>query len=150
MTTIYTIGHSRHPAERFVALLRAHEIACLVDVRSQPASRWTPHFGKAALGRLLADHGIDYVFLGTALGGRPAGAEYYLEGGAVDYARRARAEDFRAGIEELSAIARTRTVAIMCAEEDPAHCHRRVLVAPALESAGTTVIHLRGDGRTQR
>jgi hypothetical protein len=48
MTTSYTIGHSRHPGEHFVALLRAQEIAVLVDVRSHPASRWPPQFGKAA------------------------------------------------------------------------------------------------------
>jgi len=30
MTTIYSIGHSRHAADDFLALLRAQEIALLV------------------------------------------------------------------------------------------------------------------------
>ena len=34
MTTIYTIGHSRHPVARFAALLREQEIGRLIDVRS--------------------------------------------------------------------------------------------------------------------
>src|SRR5688572_27402008 len=149
MTTIYSIGHSRHPAEHFVGILRAQEIALLVDVRSHPASRWAPQFGKAALAQALANHAIEYLFSGRELGGRPDGAEYYRSDGAVDYDRRAQAPDFKAGVERLVALARARRTAIMCAEEDPARCHRRLLVTPALERAGVTVVHLRGDGRLE-
>src|SRR5262249_51399088 len=149
MTTIYTIGHSRHTAERFVGLLRAQQIARLVDVRSHPASRWAPHFGKAALGQMLATHAIEYAFLGRELGGRPDGAEFYGADGAVDYARRAEALDFKAGIERLIELARERATAILCAEEDPGRCHRRLLIAPALRRAGITVVHIRGDGRLE-
>jgi len=56
-------------------------------VRSHPASKWAPHFGKAALARTLGSHQIDYVFLGRELGGRPEGAEFYRENGSVDYER---------------------------------------------------------------
>lgn len=149
MTAIYTIGHSRHPGELFVALLRAQEIAVLVDVRSHPASKWAPQFGKAALARTLANHAIEYVFLGRELGGRPDGAEFYRSDGGVDRDRRAQAPDFKAGIERLVALALERRTAIMCAEEDPARCHRRLLVTPALKRAGLTVVHVRGDGRLE-
>ena len=149
MTTIYSIGHSRHAADDFVALLRAQEIALLVDVRSHPASKWAPQFGKAALAQTLANHAIEYLFLGRELGGRPDGAEYYRSDGAVDYERRAQAPDFNAGVERLVTLARDRRTAIMCAEEDPARCHRRLLVTPALKSAGATVVHVRGDGRLE-
>jgi len=53
MTTIYTIGHSRQAADRVAELLREREIARLVDVRSQPVSKWAPQFGKAALAQML-------------------------------------------------------------------------------------------------
>ncbi len=149
MTTIYSIGHSRHAAEHFVGILRAQEIALLVDVRSHPASKWAPQFGKAALAQTLANHAIEYLFLGRELGGRPDGAEYYRSDGAVDYDRRAQAPDFKAGVERLVALARERRTAIMCAEEDPARCHRWLLVTPALKRAGATVVHLRGDGRLE-
>src|SRR5687768_5701318 len=149
MTTIYSIGHTRHAADDFLALLRAQEIALLVDVRSHHASKWAPQFGKAALAQTFASHAIEYLFLGRELGGRPEGAEYYSSGGAVDYDRRAQAPDFKAGIERLVALARERRTAIMCAEEDPARCHRRLLVTPALKRAGVTVVHLRGDGRLE-
>jgi uncharacterized protein (DUF488 family) len=147
MTTIYTIGHSRHSAEHFAGLLRAKEIALLVDVRSHPASKWAPHFGKASLMQMLATHAIDYVFLGRELGGRPEGAEFYGPDGSVDYARRMEAADFKAGIARLVELAQRRRTAILCAEEDPGRCHRRLLVAPTLRQSGVTVVHIRGDGR---
>lgn len=149
MTTIYSVGHSRHTVDHFIALLRAHEIALLVDVRSHPVSKWAPQFGKAALAQTLASQEIDYVFLGRELGGRPDGAEYYLSGGAVDYARRAQAPDFEAAVERLMGLGRDRRTAIMCAEEDPSGCHRRLLVTPALRRAGAVVVHVRGDGRLE-
>jgi len=149
MTTIYTVGHSRHSAEHFAALLRRHEIALVVDVRSHPRSRWAPHFGKAALAQMLATHAIEYEFLGRELGGRPEGAEFHRPDGTVDYARRAETAEFEAGIDHLVRRAAARRTAILCAEEDPARCHRRLLVAPALRRLGVAVLHLRGDGRLE-
>lgn len=147
--TIYTVGHSRHAAGAFVSLLRGHEIALLADVRSRSVSKWAPHFAKAALTQMLAAHAIDYEFLGHELGGRPEGAEFYRPDGGVDYARRAEAPDFKDGIERLVSFARERRTAILCAEEDPMRCHRRLLVAPALRRAGAAVVHIRGDGRLE-
>jgi uncharacterized protein (DUF488 family) len=149
MTTIYTVGHSRHMAEHFAKLLGQQQIATLVDVRSHPASKWAPQFGKAALAELLTLHAIQYVFLGRELGGRPDGAEFYGEDGAVDYGRRAEAPAFKAGIQRLVELARERRIAILCAEEDPSRCHRRLLVTPALQRAGVSVVHIRGDGRVE-
>lgn len=149
MTTIYTIGHSSHAAEHFVSLLRQHGISTLADVRSLPYSRWAPQFRKDALARSLGTAGIEYVFLGPELGGRPAGAEFYTADGNVDYARRAQAADFLAGIGRLIDLARRGATAILCAEEDPRRCHRRLLVTPALVERGVAVEHIRGDGRLE-
>lgn len=149
MTTIYTVGHSRHTAEHFARLLGDQQVTTLVDVRSHPASKWAPQFGKAALVQMLATKAIEYVFLGRELGGRPAGAEFYGADRAVDYARRAEAPDFKAGIDRLVGLARQRVTSILCAEEDPGRCHRRLLVTPALRRAGVTVVHIRGDGRLE-
>jgi len=41
---VFTIGHSNHPLEVFVDLLKKHEIDVVVDVRSRPRSKYTPHF----------------------------------------------------------------------------------------------------------
>ena len=146
---LYTIGHSNHPIERFVELLSEHSIATLVDVRSRPYSRWAPHFQKNALLRSLRDAGVEYVFLGDKLGGRPEGAEYYDANGHVDYGRRAQAYDFQAGIDRLVTLGRTSRTSFMCAEENPGRCHRRLLVTPALEKRGLDVVHIRGSGELQ-
>lgn len=144
-TTVFTIGHSRHSIERFTSLLLGHAIEQIVDVRSHPSSRWAPHFGRTE----LSARGVDYVFLGDPLGGRPDDRTFYREDGTVDYALRAMAPDFQEGIRQLVALARGRRTAIMCAEEDPACCHRRLLVAPALARLGAVVVHVRGDGRLE-
>ena len=149
VTTIYTIGHSKHALEHFMHLLREHGICTLVDVRTHPYSKWAPHFQQTVLSRSMRAEGIEYVFLGRELGGRPDGAEFYDEGGRVDYARRSKAFEFQTGIERLSQIAALHLVAIMCAEENPVRCHRRLLVTPVLEQRGVAVRHIRGDGRDQ-
>jgi uncharacterized protein (DUF488 family) len=143
--TIFTIGHSRHTAEHFLALLRTHAIEQLVDVRSQPHSKWAPHFDKAELARLLGEQ-VAYVFLGRQLGGRPDDRTFYRQDGTVDYDRRALAPDFAEGIANLVAIARCRQTVILCAEEDPSRCHRRLLIAPVLARSGAAVVHVRGNG----
>jgi uncharacterized protein (DUF488 family) len=146
MSTIFTIGHSRHTVEQFVALLHAHAIEQLVDIRSQPHSKWAPHFDKDALARWLCDHRVEYVFLGRQLGGRPDSREFYRQHGTVDYGRRALAPDFAEGITRLVALGQCRRTVILCAEEDPSCCHRRLLVAPALARSGAAVVNVRGDG----
>ncbi len=149
VTTIWTIGHSNKLFDHLLGLLRQHAVSTLVDVRSHPYSKWAPHFQKNPLSRALQEEHIDYVFLGRELGGRPEGAEFYDVDGHVDYARRTRAPDFQRGIQRLEDLAGCRPTAIMCAEENPARCHRRLLVMPALEQRGIAVVHIRGDGRLQ-
>ena len=149
MITIFTIGHSRHTAEHFVSLLHAHTIERLVDVRSQPYSKWAPHFDTTALAQLLAAAGIDYVFLGRQLGGRPVDCAFYRQDGSVDYDRRRVAPDFVDGIQRLVTLAQNRRSMILCSEEDPTYCHRRLLVTPAIMRAGISVVHVRDDGRLE-
>ncbi|MDO8673135.1 MAG: DUF488 domain-containing protein, partial [Dehalococcoidia bacterium] len=71
---IFTIGHSNHAFEAFVDLLRRHGIEVLVDVRSQPYSKYTPHFDHRNLEAAIANQGFKYMYLGKELGGRPDGA----------------------------------------------------------------------------
>ena len=147
--TLFTVGHSRHAAEHFLVLLRSSTIERLVDVRSQPYSKWASHFDTSALRQLLNENGIDYVFLGRQLGGRPDDRAFYRQDGSVDYDRRRAAPDFVDGISRLVTLAQERRSTILCAEEDPTYCHRRLLVTPAVMRAGTAVVHVRGDGRLE-
>ena len=149
MTRICTVGHSNHTWERFRDLLRPHGIDVLVDVRTNPASRHAPFANRRRLPTLLAHESIDYVHLGDALGGKPADRSLYLPDGAPDYQKMGAKPEFLRGVEELVALACERTVALMCAEEDPAGCHRSLLIGPALERGGVTLSHIRKDGQLQ-
>ena len=147
---VYSIGHSNHPIEQFLRLLELHRIEVLVDVRSVPASRFAPQFGLHRLRASVVEAGRAYVFLGKELGGRPDGAEYYDADGRVLYGRRAAAPDFVDGIDRLAELAARSRVAMLCSEENPESCHRRLLVSRALAPRGVSVEHIRGDGRVQR
>jgi len=146
-STVYTLGHSNHTPEHFIELLKAHAIGVLADVRSQPYSKYAVDYNVEALKRTLDAHGIQYLFLGQELGGRPPEPEYYDAEGYVRYDRVAASKRFQDGVERLlQGLARFR-VALMCSEEEPASCHRRLLIARVLAERGVEVLHIRGDGR---
>ncbi len=145
---VLTIGHSNHPWPEFLELLRRNEVACLVDVRSMPASRRYPQFNRSAVERALGDAGIGYRFLGDRLGGRPKDPAGYTEG-VVDYEKVAATSAFRDGLDELAGMARSRRCCVMCAERDPLDCHRAILVARHLAPKGFSISHIHGDGRIE-
>lgn len=147
---LYTIGHSNHTPEKFLDLLASAKIEVLVDVRSNPNSKWAQWANRDALKKLAASRGLTYVYLGDVLGGQPSdGDSHDPRTGKVDYDRIRQQEYFQRGLKRLIAEAETRRICIMCAEEDPGACHRNLLVGQSLRLLGITVLHLRGDGRIQ-
>ena len=152
--TVYTVGHSNLEMGEFLSLLSEHGIGCIVDVRSSPYSRYAPHFSKDALGRALARAGIQYVFEGAALGGRPDAPECYRKRAVpqedcdylaeVDYAAVMQKAWFREGIERLLRTAAEVPTAILCSEADPKQCHRHHLLAAYLlrNHADVRVLHV--------
>ncbi|MFO0968578.1 MAG: DUF488 domain-containing protein [Gemmataceae bacterium] len=146
---LYTVGHSNHALEAFVGLLRKHGIQVLVDVRSQPASRYLPHFNKNEVAAGVEAAGVRYLFLGAELGGRPEGRDFYDEAGHVLYDRLAASPRFQEGIVRLERGLTRFRVAIMCSEEDPAVCHRYLLIARVMRESGVPIAHIRGDGSLQ-
>src|SRR5437764_9290504 len=132
---VYSIGHSNHSLERFLDLLRAHSVEVLVDVRSEPYSKYSPHFDRKALEQAVPGVGLRYLFLGQELGGRPKGEEYY-DGETVLYARVAQTALFQEGLARLRRGCRQYRIALMCSEEDPSRCHRYRLVAHELRKLG--------------
>ena len=148
VSPIFTIGHSTHTFEAFVALLKQHGVTALADVRSAPFSRFNPQFNKDALELGLKAQGIKYVFLGRELGARSDDRSCY-ENGRVQYARLARTDLFHRGIERVLRGAHEHRVALMCAEKEPLECHRTLLVARALDEQGVAVDHILSDGRLE-
>ena len=158
MIKLYTIGHSNHSLDLFIRLLEENGIMTLVDVRSAPYSRYSPHFNKENLEAALRERDIQYAYAGKFLGGRPAdpacyksrtlpaeGADYLHE---VDYPEVMKRDWFLKGVERLLELADEQTTAIMCSEENPAQCHRHHLIAKYLMAnrPEVKVTHIRGDG----
>jgi uncharacterized protein (DUF488 family) len=146
--SVFTVGHSTHTLEVFMALLSRHGVTALADVRSTPYSRANPQFNRETLERDLKASGIKYVFLGAELGARSNDLTCY-EHGRVQYARLARTDLFRSGIDRVTRGANEYRIALMCAEKEPLECHRTLLVARALVELGVTVQHILADGRLE-
>ena len=143
--TIFTVGHSTLPIERFLRLLETYRIEQLADVRTVPRSRRNPQFNADALGESLRGAGIVYVPL-RELGGlrkpRPdspnSGWRNESFRGYADYMQ---TEEFSDALERLIDLAAERRTAIMCAEAVPWRCHRS-LVADALAVRGIGVVEI--------
>jgi uncharacterized protein (DUF488 family) len=143
---LWSIGHSNHTIERFIELLRAHQVKVLADVRTAPYSRYSPQFNRDELARGMKEAGIEYVFLGRELGGKPEDPALRGPHGLPDYDAIAATAFFKAGLARLTALGTERRTAFMCSEGDPAQCHRERLVARSLRAAGWRVHHILSDG----
>jgi uncharacterized protein (DUF488 family) len=146
---IYTIGHSNHTLEHFLKLLQTYQIEVLVDIRSHPYSGYSPQFNAFALQATVIEAGIRYLFLGKELGGQPSGEQFYDADGHVLYSRVADSPFFQSAISKLEDEVLQSRMALMCSEENPAECHRRLLVGRVLAERGIEVAHIRGEGRVQ-
>lgn len=142
---VYTIGHSTHSLERFVALLKVHGITALCDVRSTPYSRMNPQFNRENLKESLRKNMVAYVFLGKELGARSEDPSCYVHG-KVQYDLLGRSALFHKGLERVRNGMKDFRLALMCAEKDPLACHRTILVARHLEALGIDVEHILEDG----
>jgi uncharacterized protein (DUF488 family) len=146
---IFTVGHSNHSPEVLLEILTRHGVEVVVDVRSSPYARYATHFNKEPLENYLRGRGLKYLFLGDILGGRPEGEEFYDSQGCVLYDRLAESAAFSGGIRRLLRGVEVSCIALLCGEEDPSECHRRLLLGRVLMERGVEVFHIRGDGRLQ-
>jgi uncharacterized protein (DUF488 family) len=149
---VLTIGHSNRSLGDFLALLKAHGVSHLVDVRTVPRSRTNPQFNREILPQALRAVGIGYTHM-AKLGGlrRPkpdspnTGWRNASFRGYADYMQ---TPEFGTAMEELTGMARNERVAVMCAEAVPWRCHRS-LIADALLVRGFQVEDILGLGRRQ-
>lgn len=144
---VFTAGFSNMSAERFLNNLRTYDIQTLVDVRSRPFARHTPHFNKDQIEVLATRAGLRYVYLGRELGGMPDDPNLYDQQGYVLYDRIAAQPSFEKGIRQVMADLRQGSrLALACAEDDPRHCHRRLLLGRVLRERGVGVAHILASG----
>jgi len=139
---IWTIGHSRHDFDTFESLLSSQKIELIVDVRTFPSSKMAIDFNEALLKQKLEGCGVEYLFAGLELGGRPNDSAMYDNQGRVLYGKLADSPQFKGGIDRLIELAKAKRVAVMCSEGKPDGCHRHLLVAKVLDESEVEVIHI--------
>jgi len=125
--TILTLGHSNRTQDQFLAKLAEYRVECVVDVRTRPASRWSPWFNRRNLESILPTHSISYLFRGYCLGGLAENIGY-------DEA-----------ISEVAELAQTTRLVLLCSEADYAKCHRYSMLTPDLEKRNVKVEHILWD-----
>lgn len=144
-STVYTIGHSTRSLDEFVAMLEAHGVTSLIDIRTVPKSRRFPHFAGEALSESLPSVGISYDWI-KALGGlrkpepdsqNSAWRNLSFRG----YADHMQTAEFNAAVDELVRRSQRESIAMMCSEAVPWRCHRS-LVGDALVVRGVEVLDI--------
>jgi uncharacterized protein (DUF488 family) len=149
---IFTVGHSTRSRDELLAILHAHGVRRLVDVRRYPGSRRYPHFSRDALGVALEDSGITYLHA-SELGGRRTPAPdspntAWRSASFRGYADHMASEEFQRWLTRLIEWAPAGDTAIMCAEALPWRCHRQ-LIADALSARGVSVLDILGAGEAK-
>ena len=150
MANIYTIGHSTRSFEDLAAVLTAHRVSTLVDVRAFPMSRRLPRFNREHMEEALPQAGIHYVWE-KRLGGRRKKTRNDSPNVALrndsfrNYADYMLTAEFWSGVNSVLEIAGRERVAIMCAERVYFQCHR-MLISDYLVAHGHEVLHIDGMG----
>ncbi len=153
--TLFTIGHSNHCINKFIELLKANNVLCIVDVRSIPYSKYNQSFTKEKLSSELLQHGIDYIWMGNTLGGRRD--ELENSRGFRQDDKYDSDQEYNTGILELMSVAFSKRTAIMCSEEDPRDCHRHKIIANTLlrnlpkdyKINNAKITHIRASGKLE-
>ena len=153
--TVFTVGHSTLPIERFLSLLATYGIGQLADVRTVPRSRTNPQFNFDSLPKSLKKAGIGYRHI-ARLGGLRARQKamtqspntFWTNKSFQNYADYALSESFRQGLHELEVLAAEQSCVLMCAEAVWWRCHRRI-IADYLLAEGYPVLHIMGLGKLE-
>jgi len=144
-TTIYSIGYGNRRMSEFIKLLENNEIQLVVDVRTNPYSRWKPEFNAKAFQITLSEVGIQYIHK-SELGGKPKGEELYTNGN-LDYDKLRKSLSYLQGLEYLEkGLEFNYKIGIMCSELNPHECHRHSLIGEDLCRRGWEVIHIGKEG----
>jgi uncharacterized protein (DUF488 family) len=149
---IYTIGHSTHSIEEFLAMLQSFDIKNLVDIRSLPGSRKYPQFDQENLQLVLPENGINYLYM-KDLGGRrkvrpDSKNTRWRNASFQGYADHMETNMFKNAIVELEKIASQTNTVYMCAEAVWWRCHRS-MVSDYLKARGWKVLHIMAVGKAQ-
>ncbi|MBR3886771.1 MAG: DUF488 domain-containing protein [Alistipes sp.] len=147
MKKIYTIGHSNVGVEDLLRSIQLHRINCIIDVRSVPASSYSPQFNKEPLKNYLKNHNITYAHFGEEFGARRTDC---IVNGQVNFEQAIKTNLFRMGYSRVNdAIDLNFNVALMCSEANPLECHRFAFISRYFYDNGFEVLHILKDGNVK-
>ncbi len=147
MKTIYTIGYTGFTLNSFITTLKNYGISCVVDVRSNPMSKYYPDFNKNNLEQALKLAGIYYRNYVDEFGARQTNKRFYSINGYLDFKKFSKSEFFKSGVDKLiTSMNKGYVFALMCAEKDPIDCHRNIMVASEFYRMGYEVKNILADG----
>lgn len=142
--TIFTVGHNSLSFMQFLSLIQANNINHIVDIRSIPYSKYAPWSDKSRLSELLRPFKIKYTYLGHKLGGKKTKQTKNSDSqGILDQ------DTYDEAIQVLLHLSMRANLTLLCAEGDPAKCHRQDIIAQTLLDSGTKVLHILKDGSTK-
>ena len=155
---LFSVGHSNQSIEEFFQLLESQRIDCILDVRSMPYSKYTPHFNEAPLKAWLNQHGVLYAPFGKHFGARRSDClkeTKFVKKGEKEIKPQVNFElgvntlDFLSGVDRLNkALDQGRRVSLMCSEADPLGCHRFSFISRYFYDLGWDVQHIVRDDDT--
>jgi uncharacterized protein (DUF488 family) len=141
---LLTIGYEGCTVGDVLAELKAAGATLLIDVRAVPQSR-KPGFSKRQLAAGLDEQGIAYVHLqglGTPKAGRVAVRAGHPERMEVIFREHMRSDRAQAELAQAKDLARQQRACLLCFEQDPMHCHRRLVAEMISTDTAQPILHL--------
>ncbi|WP_129598294.1 DUF488 family protein [Anaerophilus nitritogenes] len=146
MKDIFTIGYSGFKIDKFIEVLKKYKINSLIDVRSNPNSKFYEDYNQSKLESLLKLHGIIYRDYKDEFGARQKNLKYYING-YLDFKEYVKCHAFLEGVRKIKAGMKLNySFVFMCAEKDPSMCHRNIMVAREFDKLGYNIKNILSDG----
>ena len=139
---IYTIGFTRKSAERFFGILRAAGTKRVVDVRLNNVSQLAGFAKKNDLAYFLQQIcDVDYMHVPSLAPTKEMLDTYKKKGGTwEDYERRFVDLMAQRRIEDTINPENLEDACLLCSEDQPHHCHRRLVAEYLKEQWGNVEI----------
>jgi len=150
---VYSLGYKGVSLDRYIELLKSRGIAVVVDVRATPWS-YKRGFSKKPLAERLNLEGISYVHVRSA--GNPSrNRKMGLPQQKVIALYKKHLEADPSCLSEISTIiadaSQSGAVCLLCFEQKPHECHRKVILDKLSEQSSELVIcHLYGNDRESK
>jgi uncharacterized protein (DUF488 family) len=147
MPELFTVGYTSFTLPQMLEVISDYGIDVVVDVRSNPFSAHYPDYNKNIFESVLRKHKISYHNYAEEFGAQQTDIKYYSKDGYLDFELFAKSEPFLKGFARIDESVKSGdSVMLMCAEKDPAQCHRAVMISKVFANNGYDVKHLLQDG----